>query len=76
MSIRQVAISLPLGERCLRVANFRELRLAVVRLRRIHLPRTRVNKRWGPSFSNSLLIETMTPLPLSTAGTHPLFSYI
>ena len=37
-------------------------------------PRTRVNYRWGPSFSNSLLIEIMAPP--STAGNHPLFSYI
>jgi hypothetical protein len=42
-------------------------------LLRIHRPRTQVN-RWGPSFSNSLLIETMTPL--STAGTPSLFNYI
>jgi hypothetical protein len=58
--------------RCLRVANFRELRKAEVR--RTPIPRTRVNYRWGPSFSNSLPLEIMAPL--STAGNNPLFSYI
>src|SRR5215207_8044796 len=48
-------------------SNFLELRKSEVQLRRISLPRTRVNKRYGPGFSNVLPIEIMTPL--STAGT-------
>ena len=51
---------------------FRELCTGEVR--RNPLPRTRVNERLGPSFSNSLPIEIMAPL--SHSQTHPLFSYI
>jgi|SRR5918995_488089 hypothetical protein len=52
--------------------NFVESRHGEVR--RIPLPRTRVNQRLEPSFSNVLPIEIM--IPLSTAGNNPPFSYI
>src|SRR5215211_5094130 len=64
-------LSLRLLGRCLRITNFVELRKSEVQLRRIPIPRTRVNE--GPELHESSALNVGPQLSSLCLGGHPAY---